>query len=182
MILPVYTYNHPILREKTAMIEDFTDEVKHLISNMFETMYNADGIGLAANQVGKGLSVIVLDIGFDSPSGNANPMVLINPVIEDYSDNEVESEEGCLSLPGYRDKVVRPDAIQLRFFDKQLTEHCIEANGLLARVIQHEVDHLRGLYFFDRLSGIRRTLSKSKLQRISKGEIEAHYELFSQQQ
>jgi peptide deformylase len=104
--------------------------------------------------------------------------VLINPVIEAFSDDEEEFEEGCLSLPDFHDKVVRPTAIQVRYLDEHLKEHVQEADGLLARVMQHEIDHLNGIYFFERLSPIRRTLANGKLKRIARGDIEPAYPVF----
>ena len=178
MILPVYTYNHPVLKQKTSQIEDMDDELNALIDNMFETMYNANGIGLAGNQVGKGLALTVIDISdADDEAGTDGPLTLINPVIEAFSDEEEEFEEGCLSLPDFRDVVVRPEAIQVRFLDRDMNEQVREVGGLLARVMQHEIDHLNGIYFFERLSPIRRTLSSSKLQKIAKGLIATEYPL-----
>ncbi len=179
MILPVYTYNHPVLKQKTAAIDDMTDELNTLIDSMFETMYNANGIGLAGNQVGKGLALTVIDISdADDEDGVDGPLTLINPVIEAFSDEEEEFEEGCLSLPDLRDVVIRPEAIQVRFLDRHMKEHVREVGGLLARVMQHEIDHLNGIYFFERLSPIRRTLSSGKLKKIAKGLVETEYPLF----
>lgn len=179
MILPIYTYNHPVLKEKTSHIADMSDELRQFIDSMFLTMRHARGIGLAANQVGKGLAVTVIDISdMDDEGGNVAPMVLINPVIEAYSDEEDEFEEGCLSLPDFHDVVVRPSAIQVRFLDADFKEHVREADGLLARVMQHEIDHLNGIYFFERLSPIRKTLASGKLKRIARGDIEPAYEIF----
>jgi len=179
MILPVYTYNHPVLRQKAQPIADLSDEINAFVENMFETMYNANGIGLAANQVGSTLAMTVIDVAdSDDEDATEGPLVLINPVIEAYSDEEEEFEEGCLSLPDLRDVVVRPEAIQVRYLDRNMKEVVREADGLLARVIQHEVDHLNGIYFFERLSAIRRTLSQGKLKRIARGEIETEYPLF----
>ena len=179
MILPVYTYNHPVLKSATARIGDMSDELKLFIENMFETMYNANGIGLAANQVGKGLAVTVIDItDSENEHDEERPLVLINPVIEAFSDEEEEFEEGCLSLPDFHDKVIRPSAIQVRYLDVQMKEHVRETDGLLARVMQHEIDHLNGIYFFERLSPIRRTLANGKLKRIARGDIEPAYPVF----
>jgi peptide deformylase len=175
-ILPIYTYNHPVLRTRTSPVEDMTDELSAFIDNMFHTMTNAKGIGLAANQVGRSQAFTVIDIDdADDDSATSGPLVLINPVIEAYSDDVEESEEGCLSLPEYRDKVVRPSAIQVRFLDRAMRERVMETAGLLARVIQHEVDHLNGIYFFERLTPIRRTLGQSRLRRIAKGEYVPDY-------
>lgn len=181
MILPVYTYNQPVLKQKTAQITEMSDELASFIDDMFETMYNANGVGLAANQVGKGLAVTVMDIA-DTEDDNAisSPITLINPVIDAFSEENEEFEEGCLSLPDFRDKVVRPEAIQVRYLDRNMKEHVEQVDGLLARVMQHEIDHLNGVYFFERLSPIRRTLASSKLKRIAKGAVETEYPLFEE--
>lgn len=181
MILPVYTYNHPVLKQRTIEIPDLSDELNALIDDMFATMYNANGIGLAANQVGKGLSLTVIDISDVEEDEDAEgPLVLINPVIEAFSDNEEEFEEGCLSLPDFRDVVIRPSEIQVRFLDRHMKEQRMEVGGLLSRVMQHEIDHLNGIYFYERLSPIRRTLAQGKLKRIARGDIEPEYEVFKQ--
>jgi len=181
MILPVYTYNHAVLKQKTSQIDDMSDELNALIDDMFATMYNANGIGLAANQVGKGLSLTVIDTqesDDDESSSSSEPLVLINPVIEAFSDEEEEFEEGCLSLPDLRDVVIRPTAIQVRYLDRLMKEQVREVDGILARVMQHEIDHLNGIYFYERLSPIRRTLASGKLKRIARGDIEPDYEIF----
>ena len=181
MILPVYTYNHAVLKQKTASIGDMTDELNTFIDDMFETMYNANGIGLAANQVGKGLSVTVIDTQSsrdEDAAAASEQLVLINPVIEAFSDNEEEFEEGCLSLPDFHDVVIRPTAIQVRYLDRSMKEQVREVDGILSRVMQHEIDHLNGMYFFERLSPIRRTLANGKLKRIARGDIEPEYEIF----
>lgn len=177
MILPIYTYNHPVLRQKATQITDMTDDLSVLIDSMFESMYNSNGIGLAANQVGKGHALTVIDVSdADEEETMAGPLVFINPVIEAFSDEEEEFEEGCLSLPEFRDIVVRPEVIQVKYLDRSMKEHVLEAGGLLARVIQHEVDHLNGIYFFERLSSIRRTLAQGRLKKIAKGDFDVDYE------
>lgn len=180
MILPVYTYNHAVLKQKTSQIDDMSDELGALIDAMFATMYNANGIGLAANQVGKGLALTVIDVqdSDDNDNATSEQLVLINPVIEAFSDEEEEFEEGCLSLPDLRDVVIRPSAIQVRYLDRAMKEQVREADGILARVMQHEIDHLNGMYFYERLSPIRRTLANGKLKRIARGDIEPDYEIF----
>ena len=179
MILPIYTYNHPVLKQKAATIDTIDDHVKTLINDMFETMYRANGIGLAANQVGKGLSLTVIDASDSEDTDSSAKLVMINPIIEAYSEEEEEFEEGCLSLPSLNDTVIRPSAIQVRFYDENMIEHVREVDGLLARVMQHEIDHLNGIYFFERLSPIRRTLANSKLKKISRGLVETDYPLFT---
>lgn len=181
MILPVYTYNHPVLKQKTSLIDDMSDELNSFIDDMFATMYNANGIGLAANQVGKGLALTVIDTQVskdEEESAAPEQIVLINPIIEAFSDEEEEFEEGCLSLPDFHDVVVRPSAIQVRYLDRSFTEQVREVDGILARVMQHEIDHLNGIYFFERLSPIRRTLANGKLKRIARGDVEPEYEVF----
>lgn len=179
MILPVYLYNHPVLKQKAQDIVDMTDELKVFIENMFETMRNANGIGLAANQVGSTHNVTVIDISETEEGENSQPLVLINPEIIASSEEEIDFEEGCLSLPNLRETVVRPESIEVRYLDQFMHEHTQEVSGFLARVMQHEIDHLNGIYFFERLTPVRRTLNKSKLRRIEKGEIEASYPTFN---
>ncbi|MBL7997615.1 MAG: peptide deformylase [Candidatus Kapabacteria bacterium] len=176
MILPVYLYNHPVLRQKAEPITDMDDATVAFIENMFDTMRNANGIGLAANQVGSTKAVTVIDAIETDDGESTRPMVLINPVIESMSDNEIDYEEGCLSLPDYRDSVTRPEAIQVRYLDQFMKEQTHEVDGFLARVMQHEIDHLNGIYFFERLSPLRRTLGKNKLKKIERGIIEPDYE------
>jgi peptide deformylase len=185
-VLPVYTFDHPVLKQVSTPVSDITDEVKTFVKNLYDTMYNADGIGLAANQVGSSHAITVIDIGDleedDIKAGKKTrktpPITLINPVIEAFSDEKTEFEEGCLSLPTFRDKVTRPVGVQVRFYDLDMKEHRIETDGLLARVMQHEIDHLNGLYFFDRLAAVRRAMAHPKLRRIQLGQVDADYPLF----
>jgi peptide deformylase len=185
-ILPIYTFDHPVLKQAATTVPEMTDEVRAFVKNMFETMNNADGVGLAANQVGNNGAITVIDIGDleedDIKAGKQKhktlPIVLINPVVEVFSDDSMEFEEGCLSLPTLRDKVTRPSAIQVRFYDLNMKEHRMETDGLLARVIQHEIDHLNGVYFFERLSPVRRAIAHPKLRRIQLGQVDAEYPVF----
>jgi len=175
VILPVYLYNHPVLRNKAETISDFNQELRDFAQNMFETMHNAIGIGLAANQVGSTKALTVIDISELEDGIGTKPMILINPVIDAFSDEVNEFEEGCLSVPDIREMVTRPAGIQVSFNDENMRQITMEAEGLLARVMQHEIDHLNGVYFFERMSPIRRTLSKSKLRKIERGQIEPDY-------
>lgn len=184
-ILPIYTYDHPVLKQATKPVENITDELVQFVKDMFETMNNADGIGLAANQVGDSRSIAVIDISEleeDKTKSKVKtpPIVLINPVITIFSDETSESEEGCLSLPTYRDSVTRPEKIQVQFYDLQMRQHTIETDGLLSRVMQHEIDHLMGVYFFERLSAMRRAMAHPKLRRIQLGQVDTDYPLFSE--
>lgn len=175
MILPIYIYNHPVLRQRALPIRHVDDAIRALADNMFETMYNANGIGLAANQVGLRHAMIVVDISDMDEGDGTPPLCLLNPRIAASSETEIEYEEGCLSVPGIRDLVVRPDAVTVEFDDLELRHHRIEASGLLARVLQHEIDHLNGVYFFDRVSPVRRALLKNKLKKIERGNFECSY-------
>ncbi|MFM8568860.1 MAG: peptide deformylase [Candidatus Kapaibacterium sp.] len=176
MILPVYLYNHPVLRTKAAPVDDMSDELRTFIENMYETMRNAEGIGLAANQVGSSHAVCIVDISETDQGEGTGPITLINPVIDAMSDAEDELEEGCLSVPTLRDIVVRPEAVAVRYMDEHMRERTLEADGLLARVLQHEIDHLNGIYFFERLSPVKKALNKSKLRRIERGQVLPEYE------
>ena len=176
-ILPIYVYDHSILKHKADTIEHLNDDIRTFIDDMKETMLNAEGIGLAANQVGSPLSITIIDISPVEGYESIKPMVMINPKITHYSDEETDYEEGCLSLPNLRELVIRPEGIQVSFMDEHEKMHTMEADGLLARVMQHEIDHLNGIYFTDRLTQLKRTLLQSKLRRISKGESTADYDI-----
>ncbi len=176
-ILPIYVYDHAILKNKAIAVDQMNDEIKTFIEDMKQTMNKAEGIGLAANQVGSPLSITVIDISPVEGYESTKPMILINPKITFYSDEETDYEEGCLSLPNLRELVIRPEAIQVSFMDEKEQMHTMQADGLLARVLQHEIDHLNGIYFTDRLSQLKRTLIQSKLRRISKGESKADYDI-----
>ncbi len=174
-ILPIYNCFHPVLKQKTEEINEFDQELKDFIDNMFQTMYNADGIGLAANQVGEKRSVFIVDTTPSDPDNSPGPIALINPEIISFSEETVEFQEGCLSVPKFFEDVVRAEAIEIKYFDIDMKEHVKEIDGLLARVIMHEYDHLKGTLFFERLTPIRRTLSKSKLKKIKRGDYEISY-------
>jgi peptide deformylase len=176
-ILPIYVYDHSILKHKAYTIEHLNDDIRTFINDMKETMLNAEGIGLAANQVGSPLSITIIDISPVEGYESIKPLTMINPKITHYSDEETDYEEGCLSLPNLRELVIRPEAIQVSFMDEHEKLHTMEADGLLARVMQHEIDHLNGIYFTDRLTQLKRTLLQSKLRRISKGESTADYDI-----
>lgn len=181
-ILPVYTYDQPVLKEVATPVDTITGEIAAFIDNMVETMYNADGIGLAANQVGASHAITVMDLSVIEDNEEVKDeklRVLINPVIEAYSDETTEFEEGCLSLPGFYDTVTRPSGIQVRFYDRDMKEHVLETDGMLARVMQHEIDHLRGIYFFELLSPIRKAIAHPRLKRIQRGAVETAYPLYA---
>ncbi|MEM6338004.1 MAG: peptide deformylase [Bacteroidota bacterium] len=185
MILPIVTYGTPVLREETTTVESDSPELQALIDDMIETMHNAPGIGLAAPQVGRTERLFVADIS--PPEGEeplpdlpeiaaAGPMVFINPeIIADEEGEETEYEEGCLSIPGLYERVVRPDHIRVRYLDRHFEPQEIDATGLLSRVIQHETDHLDGVLFIDLVSPLKRRLLRRRLRDMSRGNVEADY-------
>ena len=174
--LPIFTFDHPVLRKETAQVTEDTAELQKLIAAMQKTMHHAEGIGLAANQVGKSLALTVIDISETKDNGHILPLVLINPVITGTHGESV-FEEGCLSLPEIREDVIRPESIGIKFLNEELKQIEMEASGLLARVMQHEVDHLHGKYFIDYLSPLKLSFLKGKLNKLRKGEIETDYAL-----
>jgi peptide deformylase len=178
MILPMYLYGQPVLRKVAAPIEKDYPELKTLTQNMFETMYRADGIGLAAPQIGLSIRVIVIDVTVladEYPELADSKKVLINPEILEVSGKDVSIEEGCLSLPGIHENVTRKDTIHIHYFDENWTEHNEVVTGYLARVMQHEYDHLEGHVFTDKISPLRRQLIKNKLSNLLKGKVNCSY-------
>jgi peptide deformylase len=178
-ILPIVTYNDPILRQKTEPVEELTEETKTFIADMFETMYNSDGVGLAAPQVGSSLSVFVLDADamIDEGDPALGPLAFINPEILEKKGEKVQMDEGCLSIPLVTDKVSRPDTIVIKYKDQNFNDRENEFSGWVSRVIQHEYDHLQGVLFIDYLSAFRRRMHKADLKEIEKGERETSYPL-----
>lgn len=176
-ILPIYTYDAKVLREKTKEVSKPDTEITQLIVDMFETMNAASGIGLAANQVGKGHSLFVVDVSGLEDYPDAQPMVFINPEIVDEFDADVAYEEGCLSVPNIREEIVRPEKIALRYLDINFEPQELVADKMLARVIQHEHDHLNGIFFTDHLRGLRKKLIQMPLKKIIRGDVEADYKL-----
>lgn len=178
MILPVYLYGQPVLREKAGAVPRDYAGLKQLIADMFETMYHAEGVGLAGPQVGLSLQILVLDADVlkdDYPECKGFKRVMINPVFLEKSEETVSLEEGCLSLPGIHEKVPRSVRVRVRYFDEGWQEREEEVAGFAARVVQHECEHLEGHVFIDNISAIRRHLDKSKLNNIIKGTVRCSY-------
>ncbi|TAK67168.1 MAG: peptide deformylase [Bacteroidetes bacterium] len=173
-ILPIYLYGAEVLRKKAKPVTKVTDELIEQIMNMFATMRAAQGIGLAANQVGSLERVIVIDVSDVEGYEEVKPLALINPEILSREGGE-EGEEGCLSIPEVRDKVTRPTTIRVKYKDTNFQVQEIEAYNLLARVIMHEVDHINGVLFLDYLSASERKLHKEQLDKIKQGEVETSY-------
>lgn len=170
-----------MLRQVAEDIEPDYPQLAELIQNMWDTLAKSDGIGLAAPQVGLSIRLIVIDLrplAEDMPEYNDFHQVYINPYIEEYDDSETDvSEEGCLSLPGIHEKVRRPTRVRLTWQDEQFQEHDEWIGGYLARVIQHEVDHLEGEVFTDHLKGLRRQMIKSQLNDLLKGRFSCSYKV-----
>lgn len=175
-ILPIYTYNAGILRQKTRRITNVNDDIIELVQDMFHTMHNANGIGLAAPQIGRDISLTVVDISKVEGEEKQKPIVLLNPRITDYHGSTI-MEEGCLSFPLLRMEVERPEKVFLSYDDLDLNERKIELNGLLSRVTQHEIDHLNGVLFIDRVPKQKRKMLKERLDQIRRGEITVSYAL-----
>jgi peptide deformylase len=174
-LLPITLYGDKILRKKVSKVNKVDSETIELIKNMFDTMHNANGIGLAANQVGADKAIFVVNISMVEDYEDTKPMVLINPKITEYSEEKVMIEEGCLSIPEQRGEVYRPKAIKISFQDADLKEHTVEADKLLARVMQHEYDHLRGILFTDLVDDQTKKMLKKPLEKIKKRKIEIDY-------
>jgi peptide deformylase len=182
MILPIYTYGNPVLRKKTENISSDYPKLNELIENMFDTMYHAEGVGLAAPQVGLALRLMIIDLApfkEENPDLGSFKIVMINPEMLEMSEKCVLGEEGCLSIPGIHESVSRSEKIKIKYLDPQFVEHIDEFEGYKARVIQHEYDHLEGNLFTDKISPIRRQLLKSKLTNIVKGKAATSYKIKS---
>ena len=180
MILPIYTYGQPVLREEAKAIDNDYPQIKTLVDNMFETMHEADGVGLAAPQVGISIRLFVIDadgIAKTYPECKDFKRVMINPVITRHSDETIALEEGCLSFPGIHEKVMRPVGIQVEYMDENFEKHDEHLEGFVARIVQHELEHLDGLVFIDSISPIRRQLNKGKLNNLIKGKVNCKYKV-----
>ena len=181
MILPIYTYGQPVLRKVAQNIDKDYPELKELIANMWETLASSEGIGLAAPQIGLPIRVVVIDLDLlkeDFPEYDGFKKVYINAHIEEYDDSETEtSSEGCLSLPAIHENVKRPTRIRVTYQDENFTEHDEWVEGYLARVMQHEFDHLEGKMFIDRITPLRKQLIKSKLKALLQGRFRTGYKV-----
>ena len=180
MILPIYLYGQPVLREVAKDISADYPNLKELIANMFETMYNADGIGLAAPQVGLAIRMFVIDLeplAEDNPKYTGFKKIFINPRIVEEAGEIVKMEEGCLSIPGINEIVEREEKIRIQYFDENFVSHDEVYDGFFARCIQHEYDHIEGIMFVDHISGIRKQLVKGKLNNLIKGKTNCHYKV-----
>lgn len=179
MILPIYIYGQPVLRKVAEDITPDYPELKTLITNMWETLADSEGIGLAAPQVGLDIRLVVIDLdplSEDFPEYKDFRQVYINAHIVEYDETNTDaSEEGCLSLPAIHEKVIRPTRIRVQWMDENFQAHDEWIDGYLARVMQHEFDHLDGKMFIDRISPLRKQLIKSKLKALTQGRYRCGY-------
>ena len=186
MILPIVAYGTPVLKKKGSDITPDYPALEQLLENMWETMYEANGVGLAAPQVGIAIRLFIVDA---FPFADDDELteeeqkqltgfkkVFINPQIEE-SGEEWAFNEGCLSIPDIREDVYRQEEIQIRYWDENFKEHTEQYSGLAARVIQHEYDHIEGVLFTDKLSPLKKRLIKGKLNNIAKGNIDVDYKM-----
>lgn len=182
MILPIYTYGNAVLRKEAEEINNSYPNLPALIDNMFETMHYAEGVGLAAPQIGLSIRLLVIDLAAlheDDPELAKFKIAMINPVMLEMSEEEVEANEGCLSIPGISEKVFRSEWIKIQYSDADFKTHTEEFEGFKARVIQHEYDHLEGSLFTDHVNPLRRQMIKSKLNGIAKGKTTCDYKVKS---
>ena len=188
MILPIVAYGDPVLKKEAEEIDKDYPNLSALIDNMFETMYEANGVGLAAPQIGKSIRLFIVDA---SPFANDDDeeedekaiglenfkKVFINPIIEEETGDEWAFQEGCLSIPGIREDVYRQEKIVISYYDENFKFHEEEFTGYAARVVQHEYDHIEGILFTDHLAPLKKRLLTKKLKNISKGDITIDYKM-----
>ena len=193
MILPIYLYGQPVLRQEADDVDENYPDLKKLVENMYETMYESDGVGLAAPQIGLPIRLIVIDADVlkdTFPELEGVKMTLVNPELDILTDSPtVSRSEGCLSLPGLSENVVRHEKVRLNWLDTDFVrmmmenEECMKPEheqvfeGFLARIIQHEYDHLDGILYVDRISPIRKQLIKTKLNNIARGRVRCDYKI-----
>ncbi len=178
MILPIVGYGHPTLRKKATPIKADHSGLKELIANMFETMYNAQGVGLAAPQINQPIRLFVVDgtpMTDDHPELSDFKKVFINAQVVEETGEEWAFEEGCLSIPDIREDVKRPDLLTIHYQDEDFNTFTETFSGMKARIIQHEYDHIEGVLFTDHISPLRRQMMKARLAKIMKGIVDADY-------
>lgn len=182
MKYPIIGYGHPTLRKTAQPIDSNYPELKQLIADMYETMYGADGVGLAAPQINLSIQLVVIgfrpyDEATDTYGTESEEHTLINPEILEYRGEKHFFNEGCLSIPDIHEDVLRPDNVVVHYYDENFEEHTEEFTGMLARVAQHEIDHLNGKVFTDHLSPLRKTIIKRKLTNVAEGKVRTTYRM-----
>jgi len=180
MILPVYVIGTPVLRKVAQPISPGYEGLKELLNDMEDTMYHSDGIGLAAPQIGKSVRIFIIDatpLEEDDPSLKHFKKVFINPKIVEYRGEKLLFNEGCLSIPTIREDVERESEVRIQYYDEDFNFHDEVFDGIKARIIQHEYDHLEGILFTDRVNPLKKRLLKGKLAAISKGKVDVNYRI-----
>lgn len=187
MILPIVAYGDPVLRKEAEEISKDYPKLDEILENMWETMYNAAGVGLAAPQVGLPIRIFMVDTApfSDDPDFTEEEQkelagfkkTFINAEIIEETGDEWSFNEGCLSIPNVREDVFRPENVTIEYYDEKFKKHTETYNGLIARVIQHEYDHIEGILFTDKISSLKKRLIKNKLSNISKGKTSVDYRM-----
>lgn len=180
MILSIYGYGHPVLKKVATAIDKDYPELETLLANMWETMYNASGIGIAAPQIGLPIRIFLVDSTVaeeDESEFKGIKKAFINAQIIEENGKEEPMEEGCLSIPDVRGDVSRPPIVRIKYVDENFVEHDEIYTGMNARVIQHEYDHIEGVLFTEKLKPLKRRLIKRKLESIKKGKVRAEYRM-----
>ena len=178
MIYPIVVYGDPVLKKKALEIEKGSIDIHTLAENMFETMYSASGIGLAAPQIGQSIRLFVVDGSPLEEEGITDfKKVFVNPEIVEESGEDWAFEEGCLSIPHIREDIDRAEKLLIRYYDEDWNLHEEEYDGIKARIIQHEYDHIEGILFTDHLTPFKKRILKGKLQNISKGKVKTDYRI-----
>ena len=175
MKLPVYLYGHPVLRNQSEPVGQDYPELKKLVADMFETMYASEGVGLAAPQIGRNIDMVVIDADPVSDTFPECKMFISNPELEILDGEKVSRPEGCLSLPGLSEDVKRVEHIRLKWVDEDFVAHEEEISGFLARIVQHEIDHLDGNLYIDHISPLRKQFIRGKLHNIIEGKTRCDY-------
>lgn len=180
MVLPIVAYGHPTLRKKSEEIDKDYPDFKTFMENLWETMYETDGVGLAAPQVNKNIRVFVIDADVFKekyPEAEGIKMAFVNPKILERTGEDVYHNEGCLSVPAIHEDILRPQKIRIHYYDEEWNAHEKEFESILARIIQHEYDHLEGKLFVDHLPTIRKMMLRNKLNDIAKAKIDPPYRM-----
>ena len=176
--LPIYLYGHPVLRNMSEDITPDYPNLSELIADMWQTMYESDGVGLAAPQIGRNIRLQVIDatpLAEEYPECAQLKLVMIHAHMQSLSEETCSEPEGCLSLPGINERVVRPESIVVDYMNEQFEPQHLELSGFAARVVQHEYDHLDGKLFVDHISAMRKRMIKKKLQHIAEGRVRVDY-------
>ncbi|MBL7816040.1 MAG: peptide deformylase [Saprospiraceae bacterium] len=181
MLLPIYAYGHPVLKKVADDITPEHPNLTELIKNMWDTMYDASGVGLAAPQIGQSIRLFVIDTEQlekdEKPDFKGFKKIFINAQKIEETGEKWSYEEGCLSIPNIRGEVLRKPLLKIRYLDENFVEHIDTFDGINARVIQHEYDHIDGILFTDLLSPVKRTLIRNKLENIRRGKTNAEYKM-----